>query len=152
MLIKVLFAQVTLDNNSDFGVEGNYSFNVGSSPLSSLLTGVSSTSAGATTSTQPSTTVTTTTGAGGTTTSTSTSNLPVTGTTRGTAGPSTNFGLSSETQGGFFKLDTRYASATLYALAQKGKVSILSRPSIWHATTRRRSSSSANRCRCRAAT
>ena len=130
VLIKVLFAQVTLDNNSDFGVEGNYSFNVGSSPLTSLLNGVTSSASGTATTTQPSTTVTTSTGANGTSTSTTTSNLPVTGTTRGTAGPSTNFGLASETTGGFFKLDTRYATATLYALAQKGKVAVLSRPSI----------------------
>ena len=127
VLIKVLFAQVTLDNNSDLGVEGNYAFNVGSSPLSSLLNGITSASSGTTTTTTPTTTVTT--GPGGAVTSTTTT-LPVTGTTRGSAGPSTNFGLSSETQGGFFKLDTRYASATLYALAQKGKVAVLSRPSI----------------------
>ena len=132
VLIKVLFAQVTLDNNSDFGVEGNYAFNVGSSPLTSLLNGISSILGrhhhddralhdrhhhdrrerrGHRHHDQ-------------------TTNLPVTGTTRGVAGPSTNFGLASETTGGFFKLDTRYASATLYALAQKGKVAVLSRPSI----------------------
>ena len=126
VLIKVLFAQVTLDNNSDLGVEGNYSFNVGSSPLTSLINGISSTSNGVTTTTAPSQTVTT--GPNGTTTTTS--NLPVTGTTRGSAGPATNFGLSSQTQGAFFRLDTRYAAATLYALAQKGKVAVLSRPSI----------------------
>ncbi len=126
VLIKVLFAQVTLDNNSDFGVEGSYAFNVGSSPLTSLLNGVTSSSSGTATTSQPSTTIVT--GPSGTTTTTS--NLPVTGTTRGSAGPSTNFGLSSATTGGFFKLDTRYAAATLYALATKGKVTVLSRPSI----------------------
>ena len=130
VLIKVLFAQVTLDNNSDVGVEGNYSFNVGSSPLTSLLAGVTSTASGAATTTSPSQSITTTTGAGGTSTTTTTSNLPITGTTSGTAGPSTNFGLSSQTQGAFFRLDTRYAAASLYALAQKGKVAVLSRPSI----------------------
>ena len=126
VLIKVLFAQVTLDNNSDVGVEGNYSFNVGSSPLTSLLAGVTSTASGTATTTSPSQTITTS----PTGTTTVTNNLPVTGTTRGSAGPATNFGLSSQTQGAFFRLDTRYAAATLYALAQKGKVAVLSRPSI----------------------
>ena len=130
VLIKVLFAQVTLDNNSDLGVEGNYSFNVGSSPLTSLLAGVTSTASGTATTNTPSQNTTTTVSPTGKTTVTTTNNVPVTGTTNGTAGPATNFGLASETQGAFFRLDTRYAAATLYALAQKGKVSILSRPSI----------------------
>ena len=137
VLIKVLFAQVTLDNDSDIGVEGNYHFNLGSAPISSLLTTAASavtgaTTSGTTTTTSPSSTVTTTrtnplTGA---TTQTVTSNVPYSTNTSGTAGPATNFGLSSATTGGFFTLDTKYATATLYALAQKGKVAVLSRPSI----------------------
>ena len=137
VLIKVLFAQVTLDNDSDIGVEGNYNFNLGSAPISSLLTtavsaATGSTSNSSTTTTSPSSTITTTrtnplTGA---TTQTVTSNVPYSTNTSGSAGPATNFGLGSQTTGGFFKLDTKYASATLYALAQKGKVAVLSRPSI----------------------
>ena len=137
VLIKVLFAQVTLDNDSDIGVEGNYHFNLGSAPISSLLTTAASavtgaTTSGSTTTTSPSSTVTTTrtnplTGA---TTQTVTTNVPYSTNTSGTAGPATNFGLSSATTGGFFTLDTKYATATLYALAQKGKVAVLSRPSI----------------------
>ncbi len=137
VLIKVLFAQVTLDNDSDIGVEGNYHFNVGSAPISSLLTtavsaATGATTSGSTTTTSPSSTITTTRTnpvTGGTTT-TVTSNVPYSTNTSGTAGPGTNFGLSSATTGGFFTLDTKYATATLYALAQKGKVAVLSRPSI----------------------
>ncbi len=136
VLIKVLFAQVTLDNDSDFGVEGSYNFNVGSSPVSTLLSAATTAAAGtSTTSTSPSTntTVATTTPlatGGSRTTTTVTSNVPFTGTTRGTAGPATNFGLASQTTGGFFRLNTQYATATLYALSQRGKVAVLSRPSI----------------------
>ena len=137
VLIKVLFAQVTLDNDSDIGVEGNYNFNLGSAPISSLLTTAvaaatgTGTSSSSTTTTSPSSTITTTrpNPAGGTTT-TVTSNVPYSTNTSGSAGPGTNFGLSNVSTGGFFRLDTKYATATLYALAQKGKVAVLSRPSI----------------------
>ena len=139
VLIKVLFAQVTLDNDSDIGVEGSYNFNLGSAPISSLLTtavaaatGATGASSSSTTTTSPSSTITTTktnplTGA---TSTTVTSNVPYSTNTAGSAGPSTSFGLANATTGGFFRLDTKYATATLYALAQKGKVAVLSRPSI----------------------
>ena len=38
VLIKVLFAQVTLDNNLDFGVEGNYAFDINKPATSQLVT------------------------------------------------------------------------------------------------------------------
>ncbi len=136
VLIKVLFAQVTLDNDSDFGVEGSYNFNVGSSPINTLLSAATTAAAGTTTSTTApvtnTSTVTTTPLANGGTrsTTTTTNNVPFTGTTSGTAGPATNFGLANQTTGGFFRLNTQYATATLYALSQRGKVAVLSRPSI----------------------
>ena len=122
VLIKVLFAQVTLDNSTDFGVEGSYAFNVGQPPAAQLATSaLQSITGGLTSATAPTTTttngVTTTTAAG----------YPL---TNGYAGPGTNFGLGTQTTGAFFRLNTQNASATLYALAQRGKVSVLSRPSI----------------------
>ncbi len=120
VLIKVLFAQVNLDNSTDFGVEGSYAFNVGQPPATQLATSaLQSITGGLTAAATPTTTngVTSPTAAG----------FPL---TSGYAGPGTNFGLSSATQGAFFRLNTQNASATLYALAQKGKVSVLSRPSI----------------------
>ena len=113
VLIKVLFAQVTLDKNLDFGVEGNYSFNVGPQPLQQILSGLAATA----TSTVSNTV------SGGTTTTTS-SLVPV------TSGAATSFGLASQTAGSFLRINTASATATLYALAQKGDVNILSRPSI----------------------
>ena len=132
VLIKVLFAQVTLDNDSDIGVEGHYAFNVGSAPLPNVASTALSavTGIGSSASPAPVTSISTTKTVGGVTTTTSTTGIPYSTNTAGVAGPGTNFGLSSATTGGFFTLDTKYASATLYALAQKGKVAVLSRPSI----------------------
>ena len=121
VLIKVLFAQVTLDNTSDFGVEGSYAFNVGQPPVGQLATSALQSITGGLTSAAPTTTTT-----NGVTTTTA-SGYPL---TSGYAGPGTNFGLGSQTTGAFFRLNTQNASATLYALATKGKVSVLSRPSI----------------------
>ena len=141
VLIKVLFAQVTLDDSTDIGVEGSYAFNVGQPPSSQLLTSAvqavtgSGGTTGTTTTTSPTTTtqttVTTPLATGGNrTTVTTNNNVPFTTNTSGAAGPSSNFGLANQSTGAFFRLNTQNASATLYALAQKGKVSILSRPSI----------------------
>ena len=109
VLIKVLFAQVTLDNNLDFGVEGNYAFDINKPATSQLVTTAAqqavSTAAGAIIPTP----------------------------TNGRAGAGSNFGLAglaNQSNGAFFTLNTQNATATLYALAQKGKVAVLSRPSI----------------------
>jgi general secretion pathway protein D len=130
VLIKVLFAQVTLDKNLDLGLEGNYSFNLGASPLQQLLSGplsAAATSAVGPSATSVSTAVTGTTS----TTTTTTTNPPTTlATLQNPSGAATNFGLASETAGSFLRLNTANATATLYALAQKGDVNILSRPSI----------------------
>jgi len=130
VLIKVLFAQVTLNKNLDLGLEGNYSFNLGASPLQQLLSGPLS--AAAQSAVGPSATSIATAVTGGTSTVTTTSTTPPTtlATLQNPSGVSTNFGLASETAGSFLRLNTANATATLYALAQKGDVNILSRPSI----------------------
>ncbi len=130
VLIKVLFAQVTLDKNLDVGLEGNYSFNLGASPLQQLLSGPLS--AAAQTAVQPTATTQSTSITGGTETlNTSVTTPPATlSTLQNPSGVATNFGLASETAGSFLRLNTANATATLYALAQKGDVNILSRPSI----------------------
>ena len=129
VLIKVLFAQVTLDNNSDFGVECGYAFNVGQPSLTQLGTSALQAITGVQPGATPTQTTTTTTTNGVTSTQTvATSTYPQG--TSGFAGPGTNFGLASQTTGAFFKLNTQNAAVTLYALATKGKVSVLSRPSI----------------------
>ena len=119
VLIKVLFAQVTLDKGLDVGIEGNYSFNVGPHPLAQALSGPLSQVASSVATSVTGTTSTTT-----TTTPTVTTTSPI------VSGVATNFGLSSETNGSFLRLNTASATATLYALAQKGNVNVLSRPSI----------------------
>jgi general secretion pathway protein D len=130
VLIKVLFAQVTLDKNLDVGLEGNYSFNLGASPLQQLLSGPLSSAAQ--TAVGPSATSIASAVTGTSTTVTTTTTQPPTtlATLQNPSGVSTNYGLASETAGSFLRLNTANASATLYALAQKGDVNILSRPSI----------------------
>jgi general secretion pathway protein D len=130
VLIKVLFAQVTLNKNLDIGLEGNYSFNLGASPLQQLLSGPLS--AAAQTAVGPSATSIASAVTGTSTTVTTTSTNPPTtlATLQNPSGVATNFGLASETAGSFLRLNTANATATLYALAQKGDVNILSRPSI----------------------
>ena len=126
VLIKVLFAQVTLDKSLDLGVEGSYNFNVGQLPLTQLLSG----SNGLVQSIVSNSTTTTPTG--GTTNTTTTTNNPLTSTLSmsGSGTVQSVFGLASQTTGAFFRLNTNAATTTLYALAQKGDVTVLSRPSI----------------------
>lgn len=130
VLIKVLFAQVTLDKNLDVGLEGNYSFNLGASPLQQLLSGPLSTAAAS--AIGPFSTSVSNAVSGTTTTVTNTTTSPPTtlATLQNPSGAATNFGLANETTGSFLRLNTANATATLYALAQKGDVNILSRPSI----------------------
>jgi general secretion pathway protein D len=125
VLIKVLFAQVTLDKNSDIGVEGNYSFNLAQTPINQLLSGAPALAAAASAAGSVVTSVTS-----GTTTTTTTTPFATPTPPALPSGASTNFGLATQPSGAFFRLNTDNATATLYALAQKGNVNILSRPSI----------------------
>ena len=109
VLIKVLFAQVTLDDSLDFGVEGSYAFDLDKPATSQLAAAAASqavsTAAGAIIPTP----------------------------TNGRVQQGSNFGLAAlanQNKGAFFTLNTQNAAATLYALATKGKVNVLSRPSI----------------------
>jgi len=125
VLIKVLFAQVTLDKNSDIGVEGNYSFNIAQTPINQLLSGAPALAAAASAAGSVVSSVTS-----GTTTTTTTTPFATPTPPALPSGASTNFGLAQEPSGAFLRLNTDNATATLYALAQKGDVNILSRPSI----------------------
>jgi len=119
VLIKVVFLEVTYNKGMDVGLEGSYTFNL-QNPISG---------------TTGSNTVTTTTTGGvpnGTTSSTSTLTTPLdTAANIGRAATVQNlFGLSSLTQGSFLRLASDDWSATLRLLATKGKLEVLSRPSI----------------------
>jgi general secretion pathway protein D len=130
VLIKVLFAQVTLDKNLDVGLEGNYSFNLGASPLQQLLSGPLSSAAQSAIGPFATSVSTAVSGTSTTVTNATTSPPTTLATLQTPSGVATNFGLASETQGSFLRLNTANATETLYALAQKGDVNILSRPSI----------------------
>jgi general secretion pathway protein D len=145
VLIKVVFLQVTYRKGLDIGVEGTYTFH-----LKSPIPG--------STGTETTTTSTTTTNNGTTTTSATTTGAPLgTGTGVGfngvngsngsttvgstltsaigtaakigeTAAVSSIFGAPGT--GAFLKFVSDDWNATIHALASKGKVEILSRPSI----------------------
>ena len=119
VLIKVVFLEVTYNKALDVGVEGSYTFNL-KNPIAGK-TG-SSTTTTATTGTIP----------GGTTATNSTLTTPLD--TLANIGQSATlqnlYGLSSLTTGSFVRFVSDDWSATLHALAQKGKLEVLSRPSI----------------------
>jgi general secretion pathway protein D len=118
VLIKVVFVEVTYNNGSDIGVEGSYTFNLGKGPT------------GATTGTNTNTTTTNSTNA--TTGATTTNVNAITETTSALASAGSAFSslFGAPAQGSFVRLMTDDWSATLHALETKGKVEILSRPSI----------------------
>lgn len=119
VLIKVVFAEVTLNKDLNIGVEGSYTFNV-KSPA--FLSGSSTSTTSATANTTGGTNVTSTTVSKAT-------NLLSPG-TLGTAAAQSLFGLSQLQQGSFVRVATDNWQATLYALAQNGNINVLSRPSI----------------------
>ncbi len=119
VLIKVVFLEVTYNKSADVGLEGSYTFNL-KSPI-----------AGKTGNT---TTTTSTTGTipGGTTTTNSTLTTPLDtlANVGRTATAQNLYGLSALTQGSFLRLASDDWSATLHLLATRGKLEVLSRPSI----------------------
>ena len=137
VLIKVVFLEVTYNKGLDVGIEANYTFHL-KNPVAAT-TGSSTTSTTKTT-TNNGTTTTTATGTGtgfsgvdGTTGSTTvgstlTSALGSAAKLGETAAISSLFG--SPATGSFVKLVSDDWSATLHALASKGKLEVLSRPSI----------------------
>lgn len=119
VLIKVVFLEVTYNKDLDVGVEGSYTFNLKNGKL-------------ATTGSRASTTTSNSTNNGATTTTTTTTNSPL-DTAAGignTLNLANNLGLSTLTEGSFLRLASDDWSATLHALSQKGKLEVLSRPSI----------------------
>ncbi len=121
VLIKVVFLEVTYSNDLDLGVEGNLTVNWGGGAR------------GAQTGTQTTTTTDTfTTANGGTKTVTSSLVQDLASAALAANGISANnlFGLASATEGTFVKVLADDWNATLHALSQKGKLEVLSRPSI----------------------
>jgi type II secretion system protein D len=120
VMIKVVFAEVSLNKNLEMGVEGSYTFNV-ASPAN--LTGTSTTT----------TNSTATTAGGNSVTSTGLTSSPANALNPGQLGTGSAqsiFGLSQLAQGSFVRLATDNWQATLYALASHGVVNVLSRPTI----------------------
>lgn len=120
VLIKVVFVEVTYNKGSDIGVEGSYTFNL-NNPVD------------ATSSTKTTTTTNLATASTGNTTTTVTA-LSETLNTAASLGKAVTgeslFGLASQTSGFFVRAVADDWSATLRAIATKGKVEVLSRPSI----------------------
>ena len=124
VLIKVVFLEVTYNKDSDIGVEGSYTFNL-KNPVS------------ASTGTSTSTTTTTaskTNSNGGTTTTnlvdTLTNPLGSAAQAARTVGASSGFAIPAVGPGTFVRVVQDDWSVTLRALQSKGKVQVLSRPSI----------------------
>lgn len=118
VLIKVVFAQVTLTKDLNVGVEGSYTFNMKNQGLLSSNSTTTTTSNGATGGTVQNTTTTN-----------SISNMLSPG-TPGTGSLQSLYGLAQLPTGSFARITNDNWQATLYALASKGDVTILSRPSI----------------------
>lgn len=134
VLIKVVFVEVNLDKGLNLGVEGSYTFKTGNPLLGTTTTGSNGV---------------TTIGPGGSTVSTTTQNIPssagstsvvttansqvlpiVGGLIPQTGSLQSIFGLAAQSQGSFVRVLTDDWQATLYALASRGNLNILSRPSI----------------------
>ncbi len=119
VLIKVVFLEVTWDKNSDVGVEGSYTFNV-KNPVQATTGSSAVTKTGSVTS-------------GGTTTATNstlTTPLGSPASVGETVNLSNLYGLSQLTSGSFVRVASDNWSATLHALASRGKTEVLSRPTI----------------------
>jgi general secretion pathway protein D len=132
VLIKVVFIEVTYNKGMDVGVEANYTFN-----LKNPIPATTGTSTNTTTTTGTTTGVPIT-GRSGTTT-TNAVNQTVTSLTNTLGTPAnigrtltgqTLFGLAQATDGTFVRIASDDWSATLRAMATKGKLEVLSRPSI----------------------
>ena len=118
VLIKVVFAEVTLNKSLNVGVEGSYTFNVRNG------------AAGGVSTTTTNTTANTTGGTAITSGSTAVQSALLSPGTIGTGSAQTLFGLSQLANGSFVRLATDNWQATLYALASHGNVNVLSRPTI----------------------
>lgn len=118
VMIKVVFAEVSLNKNLEIGAEGSYTFHVASPALSGSSTTTTNSTANSTGGTSVTSTAVT-----------SQANLLAPG-TLGTGSAQSLYGLSQLAQGSFVRLATDDWQATLYALAAHGVVNVLSRPTI----------------------
>ena len=123
VLIKVVFLEVTYNKGLDVGIEGSYTFNLKNPVAATTGTSTATSATTATTGTAPNTTT-------NAVNSSLVTNIGAAANTGQHATLSNLFGLSSLTQGSFVRLASDDWSATLHALSTKGKVEILSRPSI----------------------
>ena len=123
VLIKVVFLEVTYNKGLDVGIEGSYTFNLKNPVAATTGTSTATSAATATTGTAPNTTT-------NAVNSSLVTNIGTAANVGRTATLQNLFGLSTLTQGSFVRLASDDWSATLHALASKGKVEVLSRPSI----------------------
>ena len=115
VLIKVVFLEVTHNDASDIGIEGSFNKSVGSSPNSSYVTNWTVANPGTTNATIVPNIV-------------SGPNLPFLSTSNlfGLPGASSGFGGAN----GLYQILGQDYTVTLHAIAQAGRVKVLSRPSI----------------------
>lgn len=139
VLIKVVFLEITYNKGLDVGVEGAYTFNL-KSPVAATTGSSVATSTNTSNNTGTTNTNTTGTGTSFTGVNTTTGNTSVTSTLTTplgspakigeTAAIQSLYGLANLTTGNFVRLISDDWSATLHMLATKGKLEVLSRPSI----------------------
>ena len=123
VLIKVVFLEVTYNKALDVGLEGSYTFNLKNPIPATTGTSTATSATTATSGTAPNT-------ATNAVNSSLVTNIGTAANVGRTATLQNLFGLSTLTQGSFVRLASDDWSATLHALASKGKVEVLSRPSI----------------------
>ncbi len=116
VLIKVVFLEVTLNDGSDIGIEGSFNKSIGSSPGSSgFVTNYTVANPGTTSAAIVPSSITS-------------QSLPFLSTSNifGLPGTSSGFGGAN----GLYQILGQDYAVTLHAIAQAGKVKVLSRPSI----------------------
>lgn len=119
VLIKVVFIEVTYNKGSDIGVEANYTFTSGYPTGAVTGNTTTTTTRNGTVNNGTSQTVTT-----------RTTDLSAAAIAANGVNAASLFGLASATDGTFVRILTDDWAATLRLLATKGKVEVLSRPSI----------------------
>jgi general secretion pathway protein D len=137
VLIKVVFLEITYDKGLDLGVEASYTFRL-KNPLAATTGSTTTSSTKTTTNNGTTTTNATGTGTAFNGTDGTTGSNTVASTLTETLGNAAKLGetaaisslFGAPTTGSFVKLASDDWSATLHALASRGKVEVLSRPSI----------------------
>jgi general secretion pathway protein D len=137
VLIKVVFLEVTYNKGLDVGVEGSYTFNL-KNPVPATTGSTTTTSTKTTTANGTTTTTATGTGVAFNGVDGSTGNTTVNSTLTSALGTAAKIGETAAISsifgapaiGSFVKLVSDDWNATLHALASRGKLEVLSRPSI----------------------